>query len=68
MENTPKSTPNINFNVEFKQNDNTVVVASGLPDLVTAVKFALSLHEASNTSHSIYVLHDAFIDVVFHRD
>ena len=60
--------PTISWKITYQQTDSTVCIADLLPSFEMAVKFSLNLHESSNTPHSIYVMHDDIIDVVFKRD
>lgn len=55
------------WHVTFQQNDFVVKVFTDIPNFETAVKLSLSLHEASNVTHNIYVMHGDIIDVVFNR-
>lgn len=53
------------YRIEFKQDDAMVIIAANIPQMEQAVKFALDLHNASNTVHYIHVIHDDLIDVTF---
>ncbi len=67
MNKTQNSTPQPVYRVEIHQNDNTILYADNIPQMEIAVKLSLSLHEASNTSHIIHVIHDDLIDCTFVR-
>lgn len=54
-----------NFNIVFKQNESSVVIAENLSCIEDAVTFALNLHKASNTEHMIYVIQDDMIHITF---
>lgn len=55
------------YHVEYKQDGQSVHLAKDIPNMETAVKIALHLHEISNTKHHIHVIHDDIIDVTFIR-
>lgn len=63
MENQTKCTWRINI----QQKSSNISFAEKISSKEEAVKFALSIHEASNVPHVIYVLHDDIIDVTFTR-
>ena len=60
------------YDVIFKQctnpdDVNIVKFAKDVPNIETAVKIALHIHEVSNTIHTVFVMHDDIIDVIFKR-
>lgn len=65
--NRTNSQNELKYHVEYKQDGQSVYFARGIPDMETAVRIALHLHEVSNTKHLIHVIHDDIIDVTFIR-
>lgn len=67
----PKENKQPVYRIEFKQRTpdtvNLVSICDNIPQMEMAVKIALSLHECSNTEHTIHVIHDDIIDVTFVR-
>lgn len=55
------------YRVECIQDEQNIQFAKDIPNMETAVKIALHLHEISNTKHLIHVIHDDIIDVTFIR-
>lgn len=54
-----------NYKIVFKQNDTSVNIAENIPTIEEAVTFSLNLHKASNSKHTIYVMHEDMIDITF---
>ena len=72
MANTENKQPTCRvYRVDFKQrtpdDTNLVTICDNIPQMEMAVKIALSIHECSNTAHTIHVMHDDLIDVTFIR-
>lgn len=63
-----KTTQKPKWHINIQQNSSNIQVAENIPTLELAVKIALSLHELSNTTHSLYVMKDDIIEIVFHNN
>lgn len=54
-----------NFKIVFKQKESSVIIADNIPTIEDSVTFALNLHKASNSEHTIYVMQDDMIQITF---
>lgn len=55
------------WHINIHQNTANILFAENIPTMELAVKIALSIHEASNTQHIVYVMKDDLIEVTFTR-